>query len=413
MVLPNFQENLQKYAKLIISKGINVQKGHTIVLTVDVEQAHFARLLVKEAYAKGAEQVFVDWVDEIITRERLEHAPISELETVPQHRIDESLYRLGKKASRLVVRSENPAAYAGIDPERISKSQKALSIALHEQRLASQANKISWTLAAASSPAWAALVFPGLQTSEEQVDALWDAIFKMNRVYEADPVAAWDAHEAKLEEKAAVLNKEQFTALHYTAPGTDLTVGLPKNHIWESAGSTNAQGEKFIANMPTEEVFTAPDFRRADGYVSSTKPLSYAGNVIEDMTFTFKDGQITEVTAKKGEEIIKRLVEENDGARALGEVALVAHKTPISLSGLTFFNTLFDENASNHLAIGSAYPSSVQGGTSMTQEELAQAGLNRSTTHVDFMIGSDKMDIDGIKEDGTIIPIFRGGEWAI
>lgn len=413
MTLPNFEENLKKYAKLLVKKGINVSKGHTVIITVDVEHAHFARLLTQEAYALGAAEVVVDYTDEVISREKLLHADSDRLENVPQHIVEKSLYHLSKKASRLVVRSANPNAFASVDPARLAMSTKATAIALHEQRLATQANKVSWTLGAASSPEWAAMVFPHLNSVEEQVDALWDAIFKMNRIYAEDPIKAWDEHEAILNEKAEILNKAQFDALHYTAPGTDLTLGLPKNHLWESAGSFNAQGEKFIANMPTEEVFTAPDFRRADGYVSSTKPLSYAGVVIEDMTFTFKDGQIVEVTAKKGEETIKRLVEENDGARALGEVALVAHKTPISLSGLTFFNTLFDENASNHLAIGSAYAHSIVGGVDMSQEELESNGLNRSTTHVDFMIGSDQMDIDGITTDGQIVPIFRNGEWAI
>lgn len=413
MVLPNFEENLKKYATLLVKKGLNVSKGHTVVLTIDVDQAPFARLLTQEAYAHGASEVIVEYTDDKISREKLLHAEEDRIQNVPQHVVEKSLYHLSKKASRLVVRSANPDAFSGVNPDRLQASMKAMSIALHEQRLATQANKVSWTLGAASSPEWAAMVFPELQSSEEQVDALWDAIFKMNRVYDADPIQSWNEHEARLNEKAKILNDAQFDALHYTAPGTDLILGMPKNHIWESAGSYNAQGEKFIANMPTEEVFTAPDFRRADGYVSSTKPLSYAGVVIEGMKFTFKDGQIVDVTAEKGEETIKRLVEENDGARALGEVALVPHKTPISMSGLTFFNTLFDENASNHLAIGSAYAHSIVGGVDMSQEELEANGLNRSTTHVDFMIGSEYMNIDGITKSGERVAIFRNGEWAI
>ncbi|MBS4750772.1 aminopeptidase [Granulicatella sp. zg-ZJ] len=412
MALENFDILLEKYAHLLIKKGINVQKGHTVRLTVDVEQAHFARLLVKTAYEYGASEVSVQWVDDIVSKETLIHLPESDLTTIPDYVKQESTHFLNKKASRLVIRSSAPNAFEGVDTLRIAKRQEALNIALNEQRIATQSNKISWTLGAASSPAWAKMIFPHLETEEEQVDALWDAIFKMNRIYDEDPISSWTKHEALLNEKAAILNKEQFDALHYTAPGTDLTLGLPKHHIWESAGSTNAQGEVFIANMPTEEIFTAPDYRRADGYVSSTKPLSYAGVVIEGMKFTFKDGQITDVTAEKGEDTIKQLIEQQ-GARSLGEVALVAHKTPISMSGLTFFNTLFDENASNHLAIGSAYPSSLEGGVQMTQAELKEAGLNISTTHVDFMIGSEYMDIDGIREDGSRVPIFRNGEWAI
>lgn len=413
MVLPNFKENLEKYANLLITKGVNVQKGHTLIIAISVEHYQLASLLTKKAYQAGAAEVVVDYIDDKIARQRLLHADYERLINVPSYLVEKSNYFLEKNASRLFVRSSDPNAFAGVDPERLSEATKATAIALEKQRAASQANKFSWNLVAAPSPEWAAMVFPNLATEEEQVDALWDAIFKMNRIYEENPIKAWDDHQAKLEAKAKILNDYQFDALHYVAPGTDLTLGMPENHLWEAAGSKNAQGEEFIANMPTEEVFTAPDYRRADGYVSSTKPLSYAGVVIEGMRFTFKGGQITEVTAKKGEETIKRLVEENDGARSLGEVALVPHKTPISLSGLTFFNTLFDENASNHLAIGAAYAFSLKGGTEMSQEELKAAGLNRSTAHVDFMIGSDKMDIDGITKDGKVVPIFRGGEWAI
>lgn len=413
MVLPNFQTNLDKYANLLINKGVNVQKGHTLLIAISVEHHVFARMLTKKAYEAGAAEVFVDYIDDTITREKLINADYERLVNVPDFVVEKSNYLLGKNTSRLFVRSSDPNAFSGVDSERLSASTKATAIALEKQRAASQANKFSWNLVSASSPEWAKMVFPDLATEEEQVDALWDAIFKMNRIYEEDPIKAWDLHQEKLVAKATILNDYQFDALHYMAPGTDLTLGMPENHLWEAAGSVNAQGEEFIANMPTEEVFSAPDYRRADGYVSSTKPLSYAGVVIEDMKFTFKDGQIVDVTAKKGEETIKRLVEENDGARALGEVALVPHKTPISLSGLTFFNTLFDENASNHLAIGAAYAFSLKGGTEMNNEELKAAGLNRSTAHVDFMIGSEKMDIDGITKDGQVIPIFRGGEWAI
>ncbi|MGV3009945.1 aminopeptidase [Streptococcus thoraltensis] len=413
MVLPNFQANLAKYAELLIAKGVNVQKGHTLVISIGVDQVDFARLLTKFAYQYGAAEVVVDYIDDQITRDRFLHADEERVTSVADYLVAKSDYFLEKKASRLVIRSSDPNVFSVVDQERLSKATQAQAIALAAQREATQSNKVSWNLAAVSGKEWAALVFPDLATVEEQVDALWDTIFKLNRVYEEDPIKAWDQHQANLVSKADILNKYQFDALHYTAPGTDLTLGMPKNHLWEAAGSINAQGEEFIANMPTEEVFTAPDYRRADGYVSSTKPLSYAGVIIEDMKFTFENGRIVDVTAKKGEDTIKRLVEESDGARSLGEVALVPHKTPISLSGLTFFNTLFDENASNHLAIGQAYAFSIEGGTEMSNEDLEAAGLNRSTAHVDFMIGSDQMDIDGITADGQVVPIFRSGEWAI
>ncbi|MGR4071687.1 aminopeptidase [Streptococcus parasuis] len=413
MVLPNFKENLAKYAKLLVSTGINVQPGHTVQLTIGVEQAELARLIVKEAYAHGAKEVLVNWLDDVIARERLVNVDVELLEQVHPQRITEMNYLLERKASRLVVLSEDPGAYDGVDPEKLSRNARALSQALNPMRQASQANKISWTLGAASGLEWAKKVFPNATSDEEAVDLLWDQIFKTCRIYEEDPIKAWEEHEARLVAKAKVLNDEQFVKLHYTAPGTDLVLGMPKNHLWEAAGSINAQGEKFIANMPTEEVFTAPDYRVADGYVTSTKPLSYNGNIIEGIKVTFKDGEIVDVTAEKGDEVMKKLVFDNAGARGLGEVALVPDKSPISQSGVTFFNTLFDENASNHLAIGQAYAFSIEGGTEMSQEELKEAGLNRSDVHVDFMIGSNKMNIDGIREDGTRVPIFRDGEWAI
>ncbi|HEM3200234.1 aminopeptidase [Streptococcus suis] len=413
MVLPNFKENLAKYAKLLVSTGINVQPGHTVQLTIGVEQAELARLIVKEAYAHGAKEVLVNWLDDVIARERLVNVDVELLEQVHPQRITEMNYLLERKASRLVVLSEDPGAYDGVDPEKLSRNARALSQALNPMRQASQSNKISWTLGAASGLEWAKKVFPNAASDEEAVDLLWDQIFKTCRIYEEDPIKAWEEHEARLVAKAKVLNDEQFVKLHYTAPGTDLVLGMPKNHLWEAAGSVNAQGEHFIANMPTEEVFTAPDYRVADGYVTSTKPLSYNGNIIEGIKVTFKDGEIVDVTAEKGDEVMKKLVFDNAGARGLGEVALVPDKSPISQSGVTFFNTLFDENASNHLAIGQAYAFSIEGGTEMSQEELKEAGLNRSDVHVDFMIGSNKMNIDGIREDGTRVPIFRDGEWAI
>jgi aminopeptidase len=413
MVLPNFKENLAKYAKLLVSTGINVQPGHTVQLTIAVDQAELARLIVKEAYALGAAEVLVNWSDDVIARERLVNVDVERLEQVHPQRVTEMNYLLEHKSSRLVVLSDNPGAYDGVDPEKLSRSARAISQALNPMRQATQANKISWTLGAASGLEWAKKVFPNATSDEEAVDLLWDQIFKTCRIYEEDPIKAWEEHEARLVAKAKVLNDEQFVKLHYTAPGTDLVLGMPKNHLWEAAGSINAQGEKFIANMPTEEVFTAPDYRVADGYVTSTKPLSYNGNIIEGIKVTFKDGEIVDVTAEKGDEVMKKLVFDNAGARGLGEVALVPDKSPISQSGVTFFNTLFDENASNHLAIGQAYAFSIEGGTEMSQEELKEAGLNRSDVHVDFMIGSNKMNIDGIREDGTRVPIFRDGEWAI
>ncbi|EIB6791779.1 aminopeptidase [Enterococcus faecalis] len=412
MTLENFNENLKKYARLIAETGVNVQDNHTVVLQISVDQAPLARLITEEAYRLGAAEVIVQWSDETIQREFLSHAATDRIENVPQYKIDQTDDWIAKGASRISVVSSNPDALAGVDAQRVAAFQAANGKALVNLRKATQANKVSWTVVAAASEGWAAKVFPELATSEEQVDALWNEIFKTTRIYEENPVIAWNIHDKKLQEKAAELNEQQFTALHYTAPGTDLTIGLPKNHLWEGAGSYNARGEEFMANMPTEEVFTAPDSRRVDGYVSSTKPLSYAGTIISEMKFTFKDGKVVDFSAEQGEEALKNLLAIDEGAKHLGEVALVPDPSPISQSGLIFYNTLFDENASNHLAFGSAYAFNLQGGTEMSEEELAEAGLNRSQTHVDFMVGSDKMNIDGIKEDGTIVPVFRNGDWA-
>ncbi|RHW34682.1 aminopeptidase [Lysinibacillus yapensis] len=412
-MLPNFNENLKKYAKLLVAKGINVQPGDWVKLTISVDQAPFARLITKEAYVLGAEKVIVKWSDDEITKYHYLHQPTKVLTDIPQYEIDESEdHILNHRVSRLTVLSSDPGLLDEVDAGKVAAFQNVAAKAFHVQRKATQNDDLKWTVAAAAGAGWASKVFADLGSEEEQVDALWDQIFKTCRVYEEDPIAAWDEHKKTLNEKAAKLNEMQFDALHYSAPGTDLTLGLPKNHIWACAESYNPKGEEFIANMPTEEVFTAPDTRRMDGVVRSTKPLSYAGTLIEGIVVHFKDGKITDISAEKGDEAIKKLVFDNDGGTGLGEVALVPDPSPISQSGITFFNTLFDENASNHLAIGSAYPTTIQGGTKMSPEELQAHGMNTSTVHVDFMIGSAEMNIDGIKQDGTVVPIFRNGDWA-
>ncbi|MEH7113957.1 aminopeptidase [Neobacillus niacini] len=414
MVLPNFEENLQKYARLLVAKGINVQPGDWVKMTITVDQAPLARLVTQEAYALGAEKVIVKWADDEITKLNYIHQPLEVLTNIAEYEIQESEdHVLNHHVSRLSIVSSDPGLLNEVDPAKIAAFQNKAGKAFSAQRIATQNNDLKWTVAAAAGADWAAKVFPDLKTSEEQVDALWDQIFKTCRVYADDPVAAWDEHKKTLNDKAAFLNEIQFDALHYTAPGTDLTLGLPKNHLWCSAEGENPKGEEFIANMPTEEVYTAPDTHRMDGVVRSTKPLSYAGTLIEGIEVHFKDGKIVDISAEKGDETIKKLVFDNEGGTGLGEIALVPDPSPISQSGITFFTTLYDENASNHLAIGAAYPTTIQGGTKMSQEELLKNGMNTSIVHVDFMIGSDKMDIDGIKQDGTIVPIFRNGDWAI
>ncbi|CAM3973137.1 aminopeptidase [Catellicoccus marimammalium] len=409
--MENFEHYLEKYAELIIKTGINVSENHTVIIQIAVDQAPLARLLTKEAYKQGAKEVIVKWKDDAIQKEFLQNAAEECLENIPTYVVDEADSWIERGASRISVVSSAPDALEGVPADRLATWQKATNTALFNSRKATQSNQVSWTVVAAAGKEWAAAVFPDLP-EEKQVDALWNEIFKDTRIYDEDPIAAWEAHDNKLASKANELNEIQYDALHYTAPGTDLTIGLPKDHVWKGAGSFNSRGEEFMANMPTEEVFTAPDFRRVDGYVTSTKPLSYAGNLIEDFTITFENGRIVDVKAKKGEEVLKHLIDTDEGSHYLGEVALVPDPSPISQSNIIFFNTLFDENASNHLAIGAAYAFNVEGGTEMSEEELKEAGLNRSATHVDFMIGSDKMNIDGIRKDGTCDPIFRNGDWA-
>ncbi len=412
MVLPNFNDNLKKYAELLVVTGINVTEGHTVVLSIDVDQAPLARLITEAAYERGAKEVIVKWADDELSRLHYRNQDLETLTEVPESKIVEMNEMIEAGASRISVRSSAPDALANIDPTKIAESRKASSAAFRPMMEVTQSNKVSWLVAAASGADWAAKVFPDLDSSEEQIDALWHAIFNSVHLYEEDPIAHWAEKVNTLQSKADELNKESFTALHFKGPGTDLVVGLPELHRFEGAGSTNARGEVFVANLPTEEVFSAPDANRVDGVVVSTKPLSYSGTIIEGMEFHFENGKVTKVTADQGEEVLQKLIEQDEGASRLGEVALVPDASPISQSGLTFYNTLFDENASNHLALGSAYAFNIVGGTEMSREELNAAGLNESNTHVDFMIGSDQMDIDGIKADGTAVPVFRKGAWA-
>ena len=411
MTLSNFNESLKKYAELAVDIGVAVKPGDTVYVQISVDQAQMARLIVEAAYQRGAAEVQVQWFDDVLKRLDMAHMANERLFNIPAFVKGQFDYWVDHQAKRITVVSSDPDNLAGIDSNRIAKYQEAFAKAYKRLMEAISSMSISWTIIGAASPRWAQKVFPDAATPEEATELLWEAIFKTTRIDQPDPEAAWKAHDQKLREKAAWLNNEQFDQLHYMAPGTDLVVGLPKNHIWEGAGAFNPRGEEFMANMPTEEVFTAPDFRRIDGTVASTKPLSYGGNILEDMHFTFKDGQIVEAHAKQGDDVVQNLLK-TPGARSLGEVSLVPDPSPISQSGLIFFNTLFDENASDHMALGQAYPFSVKDGVAMTNEQRAAAGLNQSPTHVDFMMGSAAMNIDGIKPDGTIIPIFRNGDWA-
>ncbi|VXC47736.1 aminopeptidase [Bacillus sp. 349Y] len=409
--MSNFNQHLDKYASLAVEVGVNIQKDQTLVINTSIDAAEFVRVIVKKAYEKGAKHVYVEWGDDIVARTKYELAPDEAFKEFPFWRAGQVEGLAEGGAAFMSVVSSSPDLLKGVDPERISNFQRAAGEAMSKYRQYIQSDKVSWCVLAAPSKEWAAKVFPEAP-EDEQVDLLWNAIFKAVRADQADPVQAWKDHDANLHEKVEYLNGKNYQKLHYTAPGTDLTIELPKGHLWVGAGSVNEEGHTFMANMPTEEVFTVPLKTGVNGTVASTKPLSYGGNVIDKFSVTFENGRIVDVKAEEGEDILKRLVDTDEGSHYLGEVALVPHQSPISQSNVLFYNTLFDENASNHLAIGSAYAFCIEGGKKMSKEELEKNGLNNSITHVDFMIGSDKMNIDGIKEDGSSEPVFRNGGWA-
>lgn len=407
----DFQQKLESYAELGIKIGANLQNNQYLFLNISVENVLLAHALTKKAYEAGAKHVFVSYYDDAITRMRYDYAPEDSFDFFPEWQAAEKEWLAEHGAAFITVKSQSPDLLQGVNPDYVARANKAAGQALSKYREYSQANKISWTVMAAPTAAWAAKVFPEL-AADEQVDALWDAMFKATRADLAEPVAAWKAHDATLSEKVAFLNDKHYKALHYTAPGTDLTIELPKTHVWSGGGAVNEQGFDFMANIPTEEVFTAPQWDGVNGYVTAKKPLNYSGNLIDNFTVTFEKGRIVDVKAEQGEDILKNLVATDEGSHYLGEVALVPHNSPISNSGILFYNTLFDENASNHIAIGSAYAFCIEGGTTMTQQQLKEHGLNRSLVHVDFMIGCADMDIDGVLEDGTTEPVFRSGNWA-
>ncbi|PTX64311.1 aminopeptidase II [Melghirimyces profundicolus] len=407
----SFQNQLEKYAELAVKTGVNVQPGQTLVITASIHTAELIRLIVEKSYQEGAKHVYVDWQDEVCTRLKYDLAPDEAFEEFPLWKARGREEIAANGGAFLHVESQNPELLKGVDPKRIAAFSKAAGNAMKKLREYILSDRISWSIIAAPSPAWATKVFPDLD-EKEAVERLWQAIFHATRVDTENPVEAWKQHSATLHEKMDFLNRKRFKKLHYRAPGTDLTVELPDGHIWSGGSSKNERGIWFNANIPTEEVFTSPLKNGTQGTVRSTKPLSYQGNLIEDFTLTFENGRVVDMHAKRGQETLKSLLELDEGARHLGEIALVPHDSPISNSNLIFFNTLFDENASNHLALGKAFSSCIEGGTSMSREELEQAGLNDSLTHVDFMIGSADMDIDGETADGRREPIFRKGNWA-
>ena len=419
------QELLRKYAEAIVKVGLNLRAGQRLIVTNSVARGvpPAARALVHEvtkaAYAAGARFVDVIWGDEEMLRIRLQNAASDSFNEYPRWHINGIMDMLKNGDALLSIYANNPDVYSGLDPERLGAMQKSHLENYQDISLYVTRNAINWCVVASAAPAWAAKVFPDLQP-EEAMEKLWRAIFETTRAVEPDPVAAWQEHIKNMRKRAEYMQAKKFTALHYRAasPGdksdqTDFTLGLPNGHKWISAQSLAENGVVFTANMPTEEVFTLPDRQRADGVVHATFPLSYGGSLIEDFTVTFENGKIVKVSAKKNEALLQKLVDTDEGSTRLGEVALVPVSSPIARRGHLFYNTLFDENASCHIAIGRAYRFTLTGGEELTDEEFNAAGGNTSINHVDFMIGSPQMNIDGIGEDGTREPVMRSGEWAI
>jgi aminopeptidase len=391
--------------------GLNLQPGQQLVVTAPLEAIALVRLIAAQAYKAGASLVTPIFSDDETTLARFRHAPDEAFDTAPGWLFNGMAEAFRGNAARLAIAGENPSLLSGQDPGRVARVNKARSIAYHPALEFISSFVINWCVIAAATPAWAHTVFPDLP-EHEAVERLWTAIFACTRADLGDPVAAWKAHAAELEGRAAWLNKRRFTALRYRGPGTDLTLGLADEHEWQAAGRRAQNGIHAIANLPTEEVFTMPHRERAEGAVAATKPLSYGGTLIDGIRVRFEAGRIVEATAERGEDALRSLLATDEGAARLGEVALVPHSSPISQSGLLFSNTLFDENAASHIAVGQSYPGTIRGGETRPKEELATLGANSSFVHVDWMIGSGELDIDGLRADGGYEPVMRSGEWA-
>lgn len=406
-----FEKQLQKYAELLVKVGLNVQEKEPVYIQASIDASEFVHLVVEEAYKVGASDVKVKYKDDRISQLKYQYESEEFFEDVKQYDIDERMDYLNRKAAFLSIISSSPDSLKEADPKKISKAMAANGKAFKDYMVAVQSDHMSWCVASYPSVGWAKMMFPELD-DQEAVNKLLETILKTVRVDQEDPVKAWEEHDRLLHEKANYLNQKKYKSLHYKSEGTDLTIELPTGQYWSGASSINSKGNSFVANMPTEEVFTAPHKNGVNGTVSNTLPLSYSGNIIDDFTLTFKNGEVVDYKAGVGEEILKSILETDEGAKRLGEVALVPVDSPISNMNTLFYNTLFDENASCHLALGSAYAFCIEGGKEMSAKELAENGLNDSTTHVDFMIGSKSLSIDGVLENGVKEPVFRDGNWA-
>lgn len=407
-----FKDLLLKYANLAVVKGINLQKNGLLVINSPIECSDFAKMIAEEAYKAGASDVVINYSDEKFNKIRFNNSSKEILSFTPDFERDKYNYYVEKDAAFLSISASDPDIFKDVDSDKISAYQKSRRKALQKYHNACASNKNSWCIISIPTENWAKKIFNEAD-SKEAVEKLWDAIFTVMRLKEYNPVEAWDDHVNLLHKKVQELNEHEFEYLHFTnSLGTDLKVGLVKNHIWCGGEDTKQDGLKFIANMPTEEVYTTPKLDDVNGVVFSSKPLSYCGNLITNFSLTFNDGKVVDYTAETGLDILKELLTTDETSNRLGEVALVPYDSPISNSNIIFYNTLYDENASCHLALGSSYPCCIKDGESMTKEKLKLAGANTSLTHIDFMIGTKDTNIIGIKSTGENIQIFKNGNWA-
>ncbi|HFQ1691536.1 TPA: aminopeptidase [Staphylococcus aureus] len=413
-ILTNYKEKLQQYAELLVKVGMNVQPKQPVFIRSSVETLELTHLIVEEAYRCGASDVRVVYSDPTLKRLKFENESVEHFANheIKSYDVEARMDYVKRGAANLALISEDPDLMDGIDSQKLQAFQQQNARAFKGYMESVQKNQFPWVVAAFPSKAWAKRVYPELSVEEAYIKFI-DEVFDIVRIDGNDPVENWLQHIANLSVYAQKLQQKNYHALHYVSEGTDLTVGLAKNHIWEDATSyVNGKEQAFIANIPTEEVFTAPDRNRVDGYVTNKLPLSYNDTIIDQFKLMFKDGEIIDFSAEKGEAVLKDLINTDEGSRRLGEVALVPDDSPISNRNTIFYNTLFDENAACHLAIGSAYAFNIQGGTEMTVEEKIASGLNDSNVHVDFMIGSSDLTIYGIFEDGSKELVFENGNWA-
>lgn len=405
---------LRKYAKLAVCSGVNVQKGQLLIINASVFDHKFAEYCVEEAYKAGAGEVIVKWSDENISHMNYEYESVETLSNVPDWAVERVKDEHARKACYLSIDSSNPGLMSDIDPQKIKTSRMAYMKKMEPFMSYTMNNEGQWCIVALPNPKWAKKVFPD-KSEEEAVKELWDAILYSVRVREDnDPVEEWQKHDDELLNHCNILNDYQFDYLHFkNAKGTDLKVNLVKNHIWVGGGCTTPDGVFFNPNMPTEECFCMPDKDNVNGIVYASKPLSYSGRVIEDFWFRFENGKVVGHGAAKNVEALDELLNTDEGSRHLGEVALISYDSPISNLDILFFNTLFDENASCHLALGRCYPENVEGGIEMNEDELKAAGGNTSMNHVDFMFGTEDMTVTGVTFDGKEIKVFENGNFVI